>query len=264
MVSRKRVFVTTSHGAGKDHKEKAKAFASEHGYDYVSRQKIEDISRLANDAYVYVFSKNRILSVFHEGTELFFHPSVAKIRMLNIQHGQPDHLISSLSLDSTTTVLDTTLGLGTEALLIAAFLESGSVTALEKSEHVYNVVRIGLEYYPYRNRWMVEAASRIKLVRSSYKEYFADREDASYDVVYCDPMFEKPKMRSSSINALRPFASSHPPSESDIVQMKRIARKRVVFKVRETDRLFETLLSIGFEYERRTSNDIFFLVAENT
>jgi len=264
MASSNPILVTTSHGAKQEIRNKAKHYASEHGLQYISRRKIGDLNTLSSKNCIYVFSQEKILSIVHKGGELFFHPSVAKIRMLNICKGQPDHLIDSLSLNRDSNVLDTTLGLGTEALLIAAFAQKGSVTALEQSEHISEVVRFGLREYRFRERWMADAASRIEVVNRSFKDYLQETPEKSFDVVYCDPMFERPKAKSSSINALRPFASHELPSENDIVQMIRVAARRVVFKVRKTDRLFHSLLSLGFSTRERSSSDILFLVAEST
>lgn len=264
MASSSSIVVTTSHGAKQEVRDKAKHYALEQGLQYIPRRKIGELDTLSSKNYIYVFSQERTLSIFHKGAELFFHPSVAKIRMLNLCKGQPDHLIDSLSLDHDSDVLDTTLGLGTEALLIAAFTKKGTVTALEQSEHISEAVRFGLREYRFREVWMADAASRIEVLNRSFKDYLQEAPDKSFDVVYCDPMFERPKAKSSSINALRPFASHELPAENDIVQMIRVAAQRVVFKVRKTDKLFSSLISLGFSTRERSSSDILFLVAESS
>jgi hypothetical protein len=52
----------------------------------------------------------------------------------------------------------------------------------------------------------------------------------SYDAVYFDPMFQHAYLRSTSINAIRPFAVYQTLQAATIKEALRVARKRVVMK----------------------------------
>ena len=233
--------VTTSHNPSRDQIDLAKDLAKRLNTKYVNRRHLSDYKKKEKvDFYYVVESDGRIVIRWSDG-ELFFHPSVAKIRMKNIQNGGRDYLIEALSLDGDEVVLDTTFGLGTEAILIAAFLPRGRVVGIEKSIHIYTVVSDGMKRYKPKVKWIGEALKRIDLTHADMKKFIREAEDDSYDIVYCDPMFENPKYESSSMNPLRPFASYDTVNEDDVKHMLRIARKRVVLKANEKDSLFERI-----------------------
>ena len=233
--------VTTSHNPSRDQIEVAKDLAKKLNAKYVGRRHLSDYRKREKVDFYYVVESNGRIVIRWDSGELFFHPSVAKIRMKNIQNGGRDYLIEALDLDGDEIVLDTTFGLGTEAILIAAFLPKGKVIGLEKSIHIYTVVSDGMKRYKPKTRWIREAIERIELVHADMKDFIREAPDESYDIVYCDPMFENPKYESSSMNPLRPFASYDTVDEEDIKHMLRIAKKRVVLKANERDSLFERI-----------------------
>ena len=236
-----RFVVTTSHKPTKDQVLKAKELARELGTKYVSRRHLsEKIERGEVDFY-YVVEKDGRLVIRWRGGEFFFHPSVAKLRMKNIQSGGRDYLIEVMDFKGDELVLDTTFGLGAEAILMAAFLPEGKVIGLEKSIHIYTIVKHGLEHYEPNVSWIKEAMERIELINADFKEFLKEAPDESYDIVYCDPMFENPKYESSAMNPLRPFASYDTVTPEDIEQMLRVARKKVVLKSHVKDSLFSRI-----------------------
>ncbi len=234
----KEFVVTTSHRPRREQVEKAIALAKELGTEYVPRK---DLKRIESeiDFYYVVESSGRVLIRWSEG-ELFFHPSVAKVRMKNLRLGR-DYLVEALDPEGDEIVLDTTFGLGSEAILMAAFLPRGKVVGLEKSVHIYTVVREGMRLYKSKVKWIDDAIKRIELLHADFKEFIRSQPDGSYDVVYCDPMFENPRYESSSMNPLRPFASYDTISDEDVEEMVRIARKRVIIKSHVEDGLFKRI-----------------------
>ncbi|ACB08769.1 MAG: Uncharacterized protein XD57_0452 [Thermotoga petrophila] len=228
--------VTTSHKPDREQVMKAKELAEKLGTIYVSRRRLKEFKV---DFY-YVVEKNRI-SIKWPGGEFFFHPSSAILRMRNIRSGQKDYLIESLQPEGSELVLDTTFGLGSEAILMAAFLPEGKVIGLEGSIHIYTVVKYGMENFETDIQWLKDALKRIELYHANFKEYIRSQPDNSFDVVYCDPMFENPVYESSAMNPLRPFAVYDTVNEEDIEEMLRIAKKKVILKSHVKDSLFKRI-----------------------
>ncbi|MCD6550846.1 class I SAM-dependent methyltransferase [Thermotoga sp.] len=232
----KRFVVTTSHKPSKDQVIQARELAEKLGTDYIPRRRLKEIEV---DFY-YVVEKSR-LSIKWPGGEFFFHPSAAILRMRNIRNGQRDYLIETLQPEGNEVVLDTTFGLGSEAILMAAFLPKGKVIGLEGSVHIYTVVKYGMKHFETDIKWLKEALKRIELYHTDFKRYVKEQPDNSFDVVYCDPMFENPVYASSAMNPLRPFAVYGTVNEDDVKEMLRIARKKVILKSHIKDSLFKRI-----------------------
>jgi len=239
--------ITTSHKPDAKIAAEARKIAAELGVPYVSRRKLKDYLKFKPVDFYYVLNRNNQLSINYGEQKFFFHPSMAKLRLKNFRDGQRDHLLESLELKGDELVLDTTFGLGSEAILMAHFLTQGKVIGLEASPHIYRVVKHGLKHYPFQYQWMRDAVSRIVLINVDLKKFIRKVADNAYDIVYCDPMFEVPQYSSSSLNPLRPFAIYDPIVEEDVLEMLRIAKKRVVLKTRDTDSLFDSLKTIKFD-----------------
>lgn len=234
------IFVTTSHKPTKEQVLRAKQLSEELRLPYLSRRNHPNLMEVIKDDYCYVVEADRIV-VKYKGGSLFFHPSTAKVRMRNVKKGLKDHLIECLELKGDELILDTTFGLGAEAILIAGFLKSGKILGLEASTPIYVVVREGLRTYRDKEEWINIAMTKIELVNCDFRTYLSKCSDDSFDVVYCDPMFENPVYESSSMNPLRPFAVYDTVTDSDVKEMIRVARKKVVLKAHAKDSMFERI-----------------------
>ena len=237
----KKFVVTTSHKPKKEQVMKAKELAENLKVKYIPRRKLREFAEENELDFYYVVEKNGRVVIRWEGGELFFHPSVSILRMRNIRNGQKDYLIEALELEGNEKVLDLTFGLGSEAILIAAFLPFGKVVGLEKSIHIYTVVSEGIKNFKTDLKWLKDALSRIELIHEDFKGFIRKTSDESFDVVYCDPMFENPKYESSAMNPLRPFAVYDTVDEDDLEHMIRIARKKVILKSCVEDSLFKRI-----------------------
>ncbi len=234
------IFVTTSHDADKYRIERAKDLANELGIPYLARRKNPNLLKHLEDDYCYVVEKDRLVVRWNKGC-LFFHPSTAKVRMRNIKNGLKDHLIECLSPTGSEVVLDATMGLGSEAILMSAFLPNGKVVGLEASKPIYVVVREGLTYYRAKEDWINEAMKRIEVINADFRNFIHNLPDDSFDVVYCDPMFENPVFESSSMNPLRIFAKYDTVTQKDVDEMIRVAKKKVILKAHLEDTLFSRI-----------------------
>lgn len=238
------VVVTTSHQPDAEQVKMARELARSLGFPYVSRKRLKSISRPS--LLIYVLEKNGRLVLVNEAGRLFFHPSAAKIRFINLKKGLSDHLIKALSPEGYEQVLDLTFGLGSEAILMAHFLPKGKVVGLEASVHIYNVVRYGMIHFLQstvkpEEEWIKDAIRRIVLINADFREYVKNTPEESFDVVYCDPMFEQPKYASSSMNPLRPVAVYDTLSKEDVESFLRICRKKVIIKFHREDTWFKEL-----------------------
>ncbi|HDM69815.1 MAG: class I SAM-dependent methyltransferase [Thermotoga sp.] len=234
----KRFVVTTSHKPKREQVVLARRIADELNCRYVSRRRLSDIKDEID--FYYVVEKERVVLRF--GNEvLFFHPSMAKVRYINIKKGMGDHLIEALKLEGNELILDATFGLGSEAILMANFLKDGKVVGLEASKHIYTIVKYGFKFYKPKEKWITKALKKIEILNEDFKSFIRKSKDKSFDIVYCDPMFENPIYESDSMNPLRPFAVYDTVDEEDVEEMLRVARKRIVLKSRVGDGLFERI-----------------------
>ncbi|MFW6120369.1 MAG: class I SAM-dependent methyltransferase [Petrotogales bacterium] len=245
--------LTTSNRPNKDLEKSAKNLSSRYDIPYKSRNIANEKLKKEELDFIYVLDRNYQLKIWFRDSSFFFHPSTAKVRRKNILNGQNDNLIECINLKGNELILDTTFGLGSEALLMAHYLNTGKVIGLESSVHIFRIVAHGLKNYPFKYQWISEAARHIVLLNRNFKNYIKKIASKSYDIVYCDPMFEVPQFRSDSINPLRYFADYQQLSREDIKEFIRIARKKIVLKSRITDHLFNEL-DIEFSYSRISKN----------
>ena len=229
-------YITTSDKPNRDQVEKAKRMAEELSAPYLDKRQSILANRHGRFDFFYVVERNRIL-IRNSSGPFFFHPSSAKMRMRNLKHGQNEYLLDAFQLTGKERVLDLTLGLGSDAILMAAFMPEGLVIGLESSLHIFTIVRYGLQDYIDPSPWVNESMKRIIPIHANYKDYLRTLPDKSFDILYCDPMFDHPVMRSSGLNPIRPFANHETVSSEDVLEMRRVATGRIVFKTLIQDRL---------------------------
>ncbi|HZK43431.1 MAG TPA: class I SAM-dependent methyltransferase [Syntrophomonadaceae bacterium] len=169
--------------------------------------------------------------LYIKGEKFFYHPSMAKTRISFFrQTGTNDPLINALGLRNNDKLLDCTLGLGADATVASYFNPSAQVVALESSSPIAWIVKWGMKLYNSKMEWLNEAIHRIEVINSEHLAYFKLLPDSSFDIVYFDPMFRKPLLKSTAISPLRLLANHNPLTPSSIEEACRIARRRVVVK----------------------------------
>lgn len=173
---------------------------------------------------------------------LFFHPSMAMIRLKRLQLGDPDPLLTASRLAPGNTVLDCTAGLASDAIVFAYGVgASGSVTALESEPVIALLVADGLARYELGDAGLTAALRRVRLLQSDHLAYLREQADRSADIVYFDPMFRRPIAASTSLSPLRELANDRPLSAEVIAEAKRVARKTVVLKEQKDSAEFARL-----------------------
>ena len=180
-----------------------------------------------------VVSAGKLSYTSGKGDEFFFHPGLSGIRINRLSSGQPDQMIAAMSLQPGDRVLDCTLGLGTDAI-VASYVAgtAGRVVGLENSPALAYLVKTGLSDYPAATPDLTAAMRRVQVVTGEHLDYLQELAPRSFDVVYFDPMFRHPKLRSTSINALRHLADPAPVKNLALQEAVRVASKRVVLKER--------------------------------
>jgi 16S rRNA (guanine1516-N2)-methyltransferase len=129
---------------------------------------------------------------------------------------------SALALAPGKKILDTTAGFGQDAFLMA--WAGAKVTAIERSQIVFELLRDGLV----RAQGWEETPERISLVRGEAITFLGP----SFDCIYIDPMFDKPKKTAKSPKSMQLLQGLL--EESDPLPLIAAARqvcKRVVVKL---------------------------------
>ncbi|MDP4125957.1 MAG: class I SAM-dependent methyltransferase [Bacillota bacterium] len=196
--------------------------------------------------------------------QLTFHPSMALIRLINLLRGETDRYLEATQLKPGGTLIDATLGLGTDALIGAwAVGDRGRVLALEKSPIVAAIVQDGLKHLQEmvpnsksidkRDAWitLVRVSKQIKVIWADNRNYFSNIPDRSVDVVYFDPMFRQTYEHSHAIQPLHRWSDHSPLDQEAVLEACRIARHRVVLKERKNSPEFQRLgfnILLGGQY----------------
>jgi len=192
------------------------------------------------------------------GTErLSFHPSMALIRLINLLRGGSDRYLAATQLKAGDSLVDATLGLGTDALISAwAVGEKGNVLALEQSPILAALVQDGLSHFSdiipnAKNRdkqdtWsaLARASQLIEVRLGEHLEHLRRIPANSVDVVYFDPMFRHTREQSDSIQPLHRWSDHRSLEHEAVIEACRIARHRVVLKERKNSSEFRRL---GFD-----------------
>ena len=189
--------------------------------------------------------------------QLSFHPSMAIIRLINLLRGGSDRYLEATQLKAGDSLIDATLGLGTDALIGAwAVGDKGSVLAIEQSPILAAFVHDGLNHFTElipnaKNKekqevWvaLAVASRRIGVRWGEHSEYLKHLPSSSVNVVYFDPMFRNTIKKSDSILPLHRWSDHNPLEQETILEACRVARNRVVLKERKDSTEFRRL---GFD-----------------
>jgi hypothetical protein len=209
-------------------------FLAESGFPFIPRNRRSlEVLLQENQADGVVVWYNDGPVLYNGKDKFFFHPSMAKNRLSAYRkHGTEDPFANACQIEDGDSVLDCTLGLGADAIVVSYFTPRGIVVGLESSPTIAPVVKWGMRLYDSQMSWLNEAIKRIEVVNSEHYEYLSRLADSSFDIVYFDPMFRHALLKSQPISPLRSLANSLPLDLRAIEQACRVARKRVVIKER--------------------------------
>ncbi|MDD4237111.1 MAG: class I SAM-dependent methyltransferase [Desulfotomaculaceae bacterium] len=235
--------VTTSHRPTPVQVSHAVKLAAELSVPFIPRNDLSIESMISNIgiAGIMVISSQRI-SFFTGKSEFFFHPGLAKLRINELKNGKTDQMVQAMSLQAGDTLLDCTLGLGSDSI-VASYVSGsrGRVTGLESSILIAAIVGQGLKTYQLADADISQAMQRVEVVHFYHKDYLAGLPPRSYDVVYFDPMFRSPRKKSPYMDAMRAIANPNPIDRETIAMALKACTKRVVMKERRWSKEFERL-----------------------
>ncbi|MFZ5597341.1 MAG: class I SAM-dependent methyltransferase [Bacillota bacterium] len=227
-----KIAVTTSHRGVAGLTDRALKISADLNIPFIARDKT-DLNRLLKDRGlqgVIVVEKHRLLYKY-SGGEFFFHPGMARLRINEIKNGKTDQMVNALDLRPGDNVIDCTLGLGSDSIVIAYVNKEGTVTGVESSPVICLIVREGLsEYNNDIDVDMKNAMRKIKVACSEHGMFLKKQLDNSADIVYFDPMFRTPVKQSCAMEAMRPLTNNLPLTKETIANALRVARRRVVIK----------------------------------
>ncbi len=255
-----------------------KAWAESQGFTYVPRGKrtIQDLMDEYGEDFL-VYSSRGPQIDRPEGSH-FFSLNMAELRIQNLRKGQRDHLLEALmgmkergaeslscegegdrsrwkgSSEPPITVLDCTCGFGADAAVASFGLPAGSrVDALEVSPLLEAVTSWGFSHFVHKKDDVTAALRRISLRRGDYRDYLLSDEGPVYDVLYFDPMFQRPVEASCQFQPVRAIME-HGGLTRDLVERAlQKARRRVVIKERDFRQLcrdFPEVTLYGGKYSR--------------
>lgn len=207
------------------------------------------------NAYPLLRFVQNVLYLEENGEKLFFHPSMALLRMINIKRGMPDRFLEAVKLETGDVFFDATMGLASDSLIASdAVGIQGKVIAVDSSPVIYFLVKDGLTRMKHQQTvktaskeklraWeeLIKAAFRIETVYGRYEDILTGIGDKTVDVIYFDPMFRHTVKESSSIRPIKKWSNPEPLDFEALQEACRAARKRVVLKERKGSDEFERL-----------------------
>ncbi len=248
------MIVTTSREPTQLQMSRAVQIAEEYGGTVVAWQ---DFRQMSCGEYL-VVQRDRVVYQF-AGCSLRYHPGMAMVRLRRLQSGARDRMLAAMDLRPGDAVLDCTLGLGQDALVVSSHVGmTGAVFGLEGSRSVACVTSWGLKDYPFPVDFL-SAAHRIEVCWDRWQSVLPAIPANSYDVVYFDPMFDSSIQQSSGMAGLRPFALLDDLDHWGVEQAVRVARRRVVIKARRGS---ACVRSLGFRLADRSRNSVQYGVIE--
>ena len=230
------MIVTTSLRAILDDVIIARRFEAEIGGKYVSRENksLTELQTEYNEITLVVIERRQPI-VYQGSSRFFFHRGMAELRILNYIRSGHDPMVAAMGLKPGMSVLDCTLGLAGDALVASyAVGTEGKVYGVEVSPVIAALTRWGLTELSSAGSdardETKQAAARITVFNEDHQQFLAGLPNNSYDVVYFDPMFRRPKSASAGIQPLRTFADAGALSCESLQEALRVARSRVVVK----------------------------------
>lgn len=241
------------------------AWAESQDFAYVPRGKrtIQDLMDEYGEDFL-VYSSRGPQIDRPEGSH-FFSLNMAELRIQNLRKGQRDHLLEALmgvkeydlrpaAAQPPISVLDCTCGFGADAAVASFGLPAGSrVDALEVSPLLEAVTAWGFSHFVHKKDDVTAALRRISLRCGDYRDYLLSDEGPVYDVLYFDPMFQRPVEASCQFQPVRAIMEHGGLTRDLIERALQKARRRVVIKERDFRQLccdFPDVALYGGKYSR--------------
>jgi 16S rRNA (guanine1516-N2)-methyltransferase len=247
------MFITTAQQPNSTISLNAKKLAQELSCSYIHRgtSTLSQLKKKLGDDEILLVGNEGLKFVNKENPTLFFHPNLSHIRITSLLKGKKDRLIAVSNIREGDTVLDCTMGLATDSIVLSFALgNSGKIITIESETILYILAEEGLKNYVSSVREINEAMRRVTTIHADHLEYMRSLPDKSFDVVYFDPMFRRPA-KTIALTPLRSIANMSAITKEAIIEAKRIARKKIVMKENKNSEEFERL---GFRLQNHTAD----------
>jgi SAM-dependent methyltransferase len=157
------------------------------------------------------------------------HPGMGLVRVRRLRKGEEhDPLIELGEVRPGDTILDATLGYAQDALVLAEGAgDRGRVLGIESSPLLAALTMAGAQHWPAPGATLM---GRVEVRCADFRSVLPTIPDGSYDIVYFDPMFRRPRMAAPDFAVLRDLAELDPLLPGDIEHACRIARRWVLVK----------------------------------
>jgi hypothetical protein len=174
------------------------------------------------------------------GLEYFYHPGMARRRVRAVEAGLGDPMVTAMGLRPGGQVLDCTLGRATDAIIAShAVGPEGRVVGLESVPVLAAMTEHGLRTGDAGQADVTAAMRRIEVLGADHSVFLAGLEPRAFDVVYFDPVFHQPVVKSSAMAPLRKLADPRPLGEAALARARQVARRAVVVKQRRGTPMWE-------------------------
>ncbi len=256
------MIISTSYAPDARVVEYAKALAHESEAIYVPRARyaIQQLQHLDAQQSLLLVTKSEIRYYYQNQKPLFFHPSLATIRIKRLLNGERDLLVAYTQASANDHVIDCTAGLCSDAIVLSYQVGAkGKVTALESEPILALMIREGLQSYRSDTYEINDAMRRIHVISMNHLDYLQQQASQSADIIYFDPMFRQPLHKSDAIQSIRDIANHSALTIEAIHQAKRVARKRIVMKEHRSSPEFERL---GVTYIGKSNTQVTYGVIE--
>ena len=256
------MFVTTVYNPSAELEIRSRQLAVAMNSQWVSRsnRSLNKIRNLYGDEPILVLTGKELKYYHHGEMALFFHPGTAVIRIKRLISGVSDPLVHASGMLPGDTVLDCTAGMASDSIVFSYVSGAeGRVVALESEPILYLLVHQGLACYTSEISSINDAMRRIKLIKMPHLAYLKNLKDASFDIIYFDPMFRRPIEESSAIAPVREIANHSPLCLEAVTEARRVARKKVIMKEhRDSDQF----IKLGFAKQFRANSQVAYGVIE--
>lgn len=218
----------------------AKEISGRYGLPLVARRGATLNRLMQEEGQNLIIASREGLHYVTEKAVFRYHPGMARVRIRNLMSGRGDPMVQAMGLQAGFSVLDCTLGLGSDAAVASyAVGPEGKVVGVEHCLPVYLVVKHGLANYEEKSAALREALRRIEAHWADCADFLKGVEPGQFEVIYFDPFFEEPVEASSGIAPLRMVARASQSSLDDALgEARGKAGLRVVVKGRPGSPVF--------------------------